>query len=269
MSIDLASRVPAQELMEKLHAIEQQGEVRWLPFGIAYPSRDWLSWFKGARGEIEVARRLAKLGDGWTVLHSVPVGSKDSDIDHVVVGPGGLFTINTKRSPDARVWVAGGTFMVNGTKKPYLRNSAHEARRLEKLLAAVGVTATAVPVIAVSGVKSLTVKSDPSWDGEPVEIVDASAVARRLRKRTRLDADQVERIAAALTRPKTWAASERSATDIAALRAVYDRLDRGLDRWNLMVLLIGLLVAGGLVALALPMASGLPRFVAGLVSGLF
>ncbi|TPW76557.1 NERD domain-containing protein [Schumannella soli] len=261
--------MPAQALMEKLHALEQDGAVRWLPFGIAYPSRDWLSWFKGARGEIEVARRLAKLGDGWTVLHSVPVGSNDSDIDHVAVGPGGLFTINTKRSPDARVWVGGGTFLINGSKKPYLRNSTHEARRLEKLLAAVGVTATATPVIAVSGVKSLTVKSPPRWNGEPVEVVETPAIARRLRRRARLDADQVGRIAAALARPDTWAASERVSIDLAALRDVYDRLDRGLDRWNLLVLLVGILVAGGIAALALSMAGGYPQFIAGVVSKLF
>ncbi|MBG6212216.1 hypothetical protein RCH23_000129 [Cryobacterium sp. CAN_C3] len=39
---------------------------------------------------------LSKLGPEWTVLHAVPVGSGSSDIDHVVIGPAGVFTINTK-----------------------------------------------------------------------------------------------------------------------------------------------------------------------------
>jgi hypothetical protein len=45
-----------------------------------------------------VAKGLPKLDEAWRVLHSVPVGSRDSDIDHVVIGPGGVYTINAKTS---------------------------------------------------------------------------------------------------------------------------------------------------------------------------
>lgn len=45
------------------------------------------SWFQGAIGERQIGRMLAALGPEWSVLHSVPVGSGMSDIDHVVVGP--------------------------------------------------------------------------------------------------------------------------------------------------------------------------------------
>ena len=50
---------------------------------------------------------LAQLGPEWTVLHSVPVGRGKSDIDHIAIGPPGVFTINTKFSPGKDVWVAG------------------------------------------------------------------------------------------------------------------------------------------------------------------
>jgi hypothetical protein len=104
----------------------------------------------GADGEEEVARRLQKLGDGWRVLHAVPVGHKGSDIDHVVIGPPGVFTLNTKNHSGSKVWVAERTFMVNGQKQPYLRNSRFEAQRASKLLSkACGFQVNVEPIIVV------------------------------------------------------------------------------------------------------------------------
>ena len=87
------------------------------------------AWRVGAEGEEEVARRLGRLSEGWRVLHSIPVGEKGSDIDHVVIGPPGVFTLNTKNHIRSNVWVTETTFMVNGQKREYFRNSRHEAKR--------------------------------------------------------------------------------------------------------------------------------------------
>jgi nuclease-like protein len=51
-------------------------------------------WSQGAGGEESVGRALAELGDAWAVLHDVGTGR--GNIDHVVIGPAGLFTIETK-----------------------------------------------------------------------------------------------------------------------------------------------------------------------------
>jgi len=61
------------------------------------------AWYRGALGEAAVGRLLEKLPEGWTVLHAVPVGKGDSDIDHVVIGPGGVFTINIKNHAGHKV----------------------------------------------------------------------------------------------------------------------------------------------------------------------
>lgn len=53
-------------------------------------SEDSRPWYVGALGELDVAARLASLDDGWSVLHSVPIGTRGSDIDHVVVGATGV-----------------------------------------------------------------------------------------------------------------------------------------------------------------------------------
>jgi hypothetical protein len=51
-------------------------------------------WDRGASGEEEIGRLLEELEDGWLALHDVDTGH--GNIDHVVIGPGGLFTIETK-----------------------------------------------------------------------------------------------------------------------------------------------------------------------------
>jgi hypothetical protein len=51
-------------------------------------------WDRGATGEEQVGRLLDGLGDGWLALHDVDTGR--GNIDHVAIGPGGLFTIETK-----------------------------------------------------------------------------------------------------------------------------------------------------------------------------
>ncbi|GAA1501932.1 hypothetical protein GCM10009740_38430 [Terrabacter terrae] len=90
------------------------------------------------------------------------MGAKGSDIDHVLVGPGGVFTLNTKAHPGARIWVGGNTFMVNGHKQPYLRNSRHEAARASRLLtAATGSSIEARSVIVLVDPGNLTIRTPP------------------------------------------------------------------------------------------------------------
>jgi hypothetical protein len=52
-------------------------------------------WLRGAEGERAVAAVLAQLeDDGWLALHDISLGR--GNVDHVLVGPGGIFTIETK-----------------------------------------------------------------------------------------------------------------------------------------------------------------------------
>lgn len=57
--------------------------------------RDFGRWLRGAEGEEAVGEILESLtSDGWHVIHDVSFGR--GNIDHVVVGPGGVFSIETK-----------------------------------------------------------------------------------------------------------------------------------------------------------------------------
>jgi hypothetical protein len=167
-------------------------------------SEEW-AWRVGAEGEELVGKELARLvakDPRWRVLHSVPVGGNGADIDHVVIGPGGVFTLNTKHHRGARIWVAERAFLVNGVRQPYLRNSRHEAERAARLLSRaagfpVAVTGVVVPVNA----RELVVKRPPV----DVHVVNRTALRRWLRRRVDvLGPEAVDRLYEAARRPVTW-----------------------------------------------------------------
>src|SRR5689334_12696541 len=67
-------------------------------------------WAAGADRERRVADELAKLREAWTVLHDrlIRPGRSESNLDHVVVGPGGLFLVDTKNwSGNVTAWDGG------------------------------------------------------------------------------------------------------------------------------------------------------------------
>ena len=64
-------------------------------FGFDPLHPDAVAWYRRALSERRVGRILAGLGRGWRVLHAVPQGDEDDHIDHLVIGPPGVFTIST------------------------------------------------------------------------------------------------------------------------------------------------------------------------------
>jgi hypothetical protein len=54
-------------------------------------------WERGAEGESQTAAALATLGPGWVIWHDVAwPGRRYANIDHVVVGPTGIFVVDSK-----------------------------------------------------------------------------------------------------------------------------------------------------------------------------
>ncbi|MGH3471154.1 MAG: nuclease-related domain-containing protein, partial [Nocardioidaceae bacterium] len=126
-------------------------------------------------------------------------------IDHVVIGPTGVFTVNAKNRPNTSIWVGGDTFMVNGQRVPYIRNSRHEARRAARLLTEqVAFAVEAVGVVAVVGAyKGYTVKKQPE-DGAVV-VVPLKRITRYLRRLPlRLSAREIDAIYEVARRSTTW-----------------------------------------------------------------
>ena len=161
--VDLALNQPGQGVKEQAIELRQAAPIRTLMARIANVHTEERAYRVGAAGEVKVGRQLAHLPATWRVLHSVPIGVRGSDIDHVVIGPGGVFTINTKHHPDANVWVRENTFKVNGNNQPYVRNARFEAERAAaKLTELSGFPVAVTGVIAVVGARGgFTVKAQP------------------------------------------------------------------------------------------------------------
>ncbi len=71
------------------------------------------SYFKGAQGEEQVARALHLLPAGYTVFHGLLLRGASTDLDHVVVGPSGVFVIETKNWSGS-ITVSGQTILYDG-----------------------------------------------------------------------------------------------------------------------------------------------------------
>lgn len=246
----LNERIPGQAVIEKLLADRQGMPERSFVgrvFGVDPLSPDNHSWYKGALGEVAVGRLLERLGSDWTVLHAVPVGVGTSDIDHVLIGPAGVFTINTKNHMGQSVWVAGRTLMVAGKKQRHLYNAGFEASRAAKLLSRVvnhSVEVTGVVVIVAP--KSMTIRERPSG----VAVVTDRQLLRWLNGRPIvLTPTQIALVTAAAARPGTWHRNPLDNADaasleheFAALRTLVDRARRRRAGWILALLILAPIV---------------------------
>ncbi|MET1087514.1 MAG: nuclease-related domain-containing protein [Arthrobacter sp.] len=238
-------RVAGQAVMEKLLADRQGLPPRSFVgrvFGTDPLTLDNYPWFKGALGEIAVGQILERLGPDWTVLHAVPVGAGTSDIDHVLIGPAGVFTLNTKNHAGQSVWVAGRTFMVSGKKQRHLYNASHEAARAAKLLTrGANATVAVTGVVVVVAPKSMTVRERPA----DVVVVTDRQLLRWLGDRPNVLAPtQISALTAAAIRPGTWHRSPPALVDPAVLlheftklRTLVDSARRRRAGWLLALLL--------------------------------
>jgi hypothetical protein len=159
----------------------------------------------GAKGERVIGRRLNQwaAGAGWHVLHAVPIGSRGTDIDHVVIGPFGMVTINTKTTSTS-VWVGEFGMVVGRTKVDYLRKSRAEGHRAGALISrAVGWNVPVQPVIVFVGARRFTTRR-----GGPADVAvlpTARALRRWLRRQPGvLGPGEVAAVYAAARRPGTW-----------------------------------------------------------------
>lgn len=201
----MRQRLAAQAVIEELlsdqaHLVPRNRAARIL--GRSPLTSTGTAWYLGAQGEIAVGRMLDELPEDWTVFHALPVGTREADIDHLVVGPGGVFTINTKHHNGKRVWVANRTLMVSGHRQPHIRNAEHEAARVTKLVhQKLGLDGRVRPIVAIHGASSIVVKEMPDL----VAVLDARQLRRWLLKRpVVLSAEERERIIGVVDDPGTW-----------------------------------------------------------------
>jgi Nuclease-related domain len=115
------------------------------------PSLDAVAWRRGAAGERRTARLLGPLErQGWAVLHDLAVPGSRANLDHLVIGPGGVFVIDSKQyrgrlqlESSGRLW--HGRYPL----APTLRAVSFEADQAAQILTDPDVVV--VPIVAVHG----------------------------------------------------------------------------------------------------------------------
>ncbi|MEJ2864192.1 DUF5710 domain-containing protein [Actinomycetospora flava] len=103
------------------------------------------AWPAGAEGEVRLAEALRELTEAgplaqrrppWRVLHAVPMGPGRGDIDHVLLGPPGLVTVDTAHHHGRSVRVDGDRMTVDREPVDHVPRARAEAERAGRLLAA-------------------------------------------------------------------------------------------------------------------------------------
>jgi hypothetical protein len=142
------------------------------------------AWRKGARGERRTARRLRRLvRRGYVAFHDLGMPGSRANIDHLLIGPSGVFVIDSKQytgriqqTPDGHVW--HNYYPLD----EQLRTVRDEARAVETIL---GVSV--IPLLCVHG-------ASVQWGGlraQGVAIVPAGQLGDALGADAVLSAEQV------------------------------------------------------------------------------
>jgi Nuclease-related domain len=115
------------------------------------PSPDAVAWRRGAAGERRTARLLGPLErHGWAVLHDLAVPRGQANIDHLVIGPGGVFVIDSKQYRGRlRLDAVGKLWHGRHPLGPTLGAVSWEADQAAQVLPDPGMAV--VPVVAVHG----------------------------------------------------------------------------------------------------------------------
>jgi Nuclease-related domain len=114
-------------------------------------SPDAVAWRRGAAGERRTARLLVPLErHGWAVLHDLAVPGSRANLDHLIIGPGGVFVIDSEYyrgrlqlDRSGRLW--HGRYPL----APTIRAVSFEADQAAQVLPDPGMAV--VPIVTVHG----------------------------------------------------------------------------------------------------------------------
>ncbi|WP_062303800.1 nuclease-related domain-containing protein [Demequina subtropica] len=161
---------------------------------------------KGLEGEVLVGALLDALpGDSWHVLHSVPLPGI-GDVDHLVVGPPGVFVVNTKNHRGRKVVVESEVVRVDGAAFEHYG----QARRQAAVVVATAQMSAlrdipAIPLVAIvtGSTTELVFQGAPS----DVMVFGSAELAARLQALpSRLAPDEVDQLYRILRWSDAWLA---------------------------------------------------------------
>ena len=198
---DLAANPPGKALRDRLDA-SGQGLVERVVARLLRRPTEEDSWRRGRVGERRVGAELNRLRrHGWRVLHSLPLPGQ-VDIDHLLIGPGGVFTVNTKHHHKKAVWVGDDSVRIDhGKPAPYAGKSRAESRRVTRVLEHFcGFPVPVQPVLVFVGVSEQKVVASQVQ----VRVYRERQVSALAALSGVLSADQVEQVYSVARHRQAW-----------------------------------------------------------------
>lgn len=113
------------------------------------------AWGIGAEGERVTARELAKLPAEYRALHDLRILGSRANVDHVVIGPTGVFVVESKRMR-GKLRVPGDEVFIGGRRRRMVEEVRTEVAAVENVLAVAGMTVEVRPILYIQG-------ADPPW----------------------------------------------------------------------------------------------------------
>jgi hypothetical protein len=142
----------AAQLVARLAAVAALVAAAGVAWALRFRvSPDTRAWRRGAAGERRTARLLAPLErHGWAVLHDLAIPGSAANIDHLVIGPGGVAVIDSKHYR-GRLWLDSYGLLWHGRHLlvSSLRKARWEADQTDELLGVAEIQVAAI--VAVHG----------------------------------------------------------------------------------------------------------------------
>ncbi|MGV8969055.1 MAG: nuclease-related domain-containing protein [Microbacteriaceae bacterium] len=262
LAAHFAGQNAVKELMAAQDALSPRSGLRRI-FGVSPLTPETRVLYDRAVADAAVGATLDGLSSEWLSVHAVPVSPECATLDHVIVGPGGVFVVDTQSHRGHAVIASQRTFMVSGIRYPYIRNMEYEMGRVERLLGTASKGAVEVSgILAVVEPKSLTVRQKHR---DVAVVLSTDLVAWLSEQREVLSAADIARIGVAAHNPATWSDEYDTSVDIPAMRQRFEEFHASVRtawRWQVMWVSVATVVgAGGFLLLTWTiMANALAAF---------
>jgi nuclease-like protein len=150
LAVGLTAWLLATQIVPHLAALAGVTVAAGLAWRLRFRSSpDTLAWRRGAAGERRTARLLGPLERrGWAVLHDLAIPGFKANIDHLVIGPGGVVVIDTKQYR-GRLWLDADGLLWHGRHLllATLRKVRWEADQADEILGVADVQVVAIMAV--------------------------------------------------------------------------------------------------------------------------
>jgi len=182
-------------------------------FGASPLTSDARQAYRGALGELTVGDMLERLGSRWDVLHDLPLGN--SVLDHLVIGPAGVFAVVVTNCTERDVVIDGADLLIAGEPGNQIAAASARADAAASLLAdATGEHIRVRPLLVLVEPRKLVVRRPASV----VRVVESTELERMLTRAARtLTGDEVAAISDHADLESTWPTPPAGTFDVQRL----------------------------------------------------